>query len=246
MRFRRTAATLLASTTAVVARIDVENLARAERAELAGCFSDSMTVIEKYQLADSWFGLSNLLQATCAVEIERTKSAAKNQLRGEGLFIEDFAPGAVVNAMFDRAWEVYRQQKVTACSETNCVLDQYRSCLMRRMSGAVKAQIKPADFEKEAEQHCEDFESTARAALTNDFNNVLKLHFAHGMTHQVNDAIVDILDGLHHDVVVLSAEDLAKVQPGRKSCKPQMCGASPCISLNENEPSEYECVINQK
>jgi hypothetical protein len=85
--------------------------------------------------------------------------------------------------------------------------------------------------------------------LTNDLDNVLKIHSGGGISHEVNDAIVDIIIGLRHDVVVLYAEDLVKVQPGRKSCKPEMCGASPCISFSPEptpKPTEYECVINQK
>jgi hypothetical protein len=46
---------------------------------------------------------------------------------------------------------------------------------MRRMPAAIKVRRKPVDFEKLAQQQCEDFESAARSALTNDFDNVLKL-----------------------------------------------------------------------
>jgi len=86
-----------------------------------------------------------------------------------------------------------------------------------------------------------------KAALNNDFNNVLKNTLRRGVDHQMHELIGNIVDGIRQSVVVLYGEDLVKVQPGRKSCKPEMCGASECISLStEPEPTEYECVIGQE
>jgi len=113
------------------------------------------------------------------------------------------------------------------------------------MPAAIKARSKPVDFENLAQKQCEDREINALSALTNDLDNALRRHFAGGVNHSVHDVIRDVIVGIRRDVVVLYAEDLVKVQPGRKSCKREMCGAMPCISLGQ-EPTEYECVINQK
>jgi hypothetical protein len=56
----------------------------------------------------------------------------------------------------------------------------------------VSPRTKPADFENLAQQQCEDIESAARSALTNDLDTVLKLQFAGGINHQVNDVISDM------------------------------------------------------
>jgi hypothetical protein len=151
--------------------------------------------------------------------------------------------GQLVDSMFENASEIYKRRPVSSCSGTGCSLDEYRTCLMRRLPAAIKLRSRPIDFENQAQQQCEDNESAARSALTNDFNNVLKLHG--GLNDRMNDLIAGIVGGIRHNVVVLYAEDLVKVQPGRKSCRPEMCGASPCISLVER-PTEYQCVINQK
>jgi len=117
------------------------------------------------------------------------------------------------------------------------------------MPTAIRLRTGPRDFENQAQQQCEDTESAARSALTNDFDNVQKRHRAGRFDHKMNDVISNIIVGTRQAVVVLYAEDLVKVQPERKSCKPEKCGASPCISLDVNrptEPTEYECVIRQK
>jgi hypothetical protein len=116
---------------------------------------------------------------------------------------------------------------------------------MRRMPTAIKAQSKPLEFESRAQEECEDFESAARSALTNDFGNVLRRHL-HGFGHEMSELISGIIVGIRHNVVVMYGEDLLKVQPGRRSCKPEMCGASPCVSLSGKAPTEYECAVNQK
>ncbi len=232
---------LFTSTNSAFAQdLDVENLARPERTVLAKCLSQTLTVIEKHRLVQ-W--IHELLGAACAGEIERVESAAKYQLKDE-VGQEDL-PGFMVWEMVDNAREIYKEQPVSFCSGTGCSLDEYRTCLMHRMPIAIKARRNPADFETLAQQQCQDTESAARSALTNDFDTVLTLHFAGGINHQVNGVIGDIIVGIRHDVVVLYAEDLVKVEPTRKSCKPEMCGASPCIRLSEH-PTEYQCVIDQK
>jgi hypothetical protein len=112
------------------------------------------------------------------------------------------------------------------------------------MPAAISLRKKPIDFEKEAQQQCENAESAARSALNDDFSDVQRRHSAGGLDRKMDDAIGNMLAGSRQAVVVLYGDDLRKVQPERKSCRPKMCGASPC-SLDQNESSEYECVINQ-
>jgi hypothetical protein len=224
--------------------VDVEKLARAERAGLTKCMSDSLIVIEKHRLSGRLFDLWGLFEATCGMEIERVKSAAENQLKED--WQKKLMPGQLVLAMVENASDFYGKRPRSSCSGTGCNLDEYRTCLMRQMPAAIKSRKRPIDFENQGQQQCEGTESAARSALTNDFDNVQKRHLAGGLNHKMNDAIRDIIVDVRQAVVVLYAEDLVKVQPGRKSCRPEMCGASPCISLDENKPTEYQCVINQK
>ncbi len=231
---------LVSLTRALGQDVEFENLARSERLDLARCFSDTLTVARKHKLAQ-W--LSPTLQAVCAVEIERVKSAAERDLKDE--FMKKWGPGQLAYGMLWKALELYKEHPVSPCSGTGCSLANYRACLMRRMPSAINTKRRPADFERLAQEQCHDSEGATRAALSNDFDNVMKSHFARGLNHTINDLIRDITTGTRREVVALYAEDLVKVQPGRRSCRPEMCGASPCLSLVE-KPSEYECVIDQK
>lgn len=235
------AAILLTSTVAVFAQddIDVETLARPERHELAKCLSDTLAVIEKYRLGP-WSTVADVLYAACAAEIEQVESAAKDQLKDK--LMKRIVPTQMGGGMVDNAAEIYMKKRVTSCSGTGCSLDEYRACLMRPMPSAIKAKTRPIDFEKIGQQQCENFESAARSALTNDLDNVLKLHFAGGINHKVNDVILNIIAGVRQNVVVLYGQDFVKIQPGRKPCEPPGISFSP----DEHEPTEYECVINQK
>ena len=216
--------------------VDIEKLARRERTDLAKCMSDSLTVIEKHRLGHALFDLWNLFEATCGTEIDRVKSAAENQLKDD--LYKKVLPGQLILGMVQSASEIYEKRPRSACSGTGCSLDEYRTCLMRQMPLAIKSHKKPIDYENQAKQQCEDAEITARSALTNDFNGVQKRNFAGGLNHKMNDVIRNIIVGVRQAVVVLYAEDLLKVQPSRKSCRPEMCGASPCISLAEDQPTE--------
>lgn len=223
--------------------IDLSKLARAERADLASCMSDSLAVIEKYQLSSRMFDLWDLFEATCGIELERVKSAAESQLK-EDLY-KKLIPGQLVLSMVENASKIYGERLKSSCVGKGCVLEEYRTCLMRQILPAIKQRKKPIDFEKQSQQQCEEAESTVRSILTNDFDALQKRHFAGGLNHRMNDKILSIITSSRQAVVVLYAEDLVKVQPQRKSCKPQMCGAAPCISLDENQPTEYQCVIGQ-
>jgi hypothetical protein len=92
------------------------------------------------------------------------------------------------------------------------------------MPAALRLSKRPVDFEKQAQQQCEDAESAARSALNDDFGDVQRRHSAGGLDRKMNDAIGNMLVGSRQAVVVLYGDDLRKVQPERKSCRPKMCG----------------------
>jgi hypothetical protein len=240
------ALSILASTTlsAFAEDIALEKLARSERAKLAGCMSDTLSVVEKHRLAESAVGLWKIFETTCGIEIERFEHAAETELKDD--IYKKLVPGQLVLSMFQTASDILEKRPLSSCSGTGCSLGEYRSCLMRQMPIAIKQRKAPVNFENQSQQACEESETAARSALTNDFYDVQVRHLAHGLDHRTNDLIREMIVGTRQAVVVLYAEDLVKVNPARKSCRPQMCGASPCISLSDNEPTEYECVINQR
>ena len=221
--------------------IDLDKLARPERERLARCMSDTMKVIEKHHVSSNLFVIWNLFDATCGVEIERVKLAAAKQLKDD--LQKKILPEGIILGMVNKAEGVFEQKPFSSCSGTGCSLQEYSACLIRQMPAAIRLSKRPVDFEKQAQLQCEDAESAARSALNDDFGDVQRRHSAGGLDRKMNDAIGNMLVGSRQAVVVLYGDDLRKVQPERKSCRPKMCGASPCVSLDE--PSEYECVINQ-
>jgi hypothetical protein len=228
---------------AVAQEIDVEKLARSERIELAGCLSDVLVIVEKHGLPRQLFRISNFLKAACSIEIERVTSAAERQIKDD--IYKKMLPSQLVFGMFQNASELAERKPLFSCSGTGCRLEEYRTCLMRNVPVEIRNLKSPNDFEKQARHKCTDTESAARIALTNDFGNVQRRHLAGNFTHQMNDEISNVINDIRQEIVVLYAEDLVKAQPGRKSCKPEMCGASPCISLGE-KPTEYQCAISQR
>jgi hypothetical protein len=236
---------ILASTVwAFAEETDIEKLARPERAKLAGCMSDTLAVVEKHRLVGSAVGLWKVLEVTCGIEIERVKRAAESELRDD--LYKKVLPGQIVFSMFETASDILEKRPQSSCSGTGCSLSEYRRCLMRQMPPAIKQRNTPIVFETQSQQACEESESGARNALTNDFDEIQIRHLAHGLDHKTNDLIRETIVLTRQSVVVLYAEDLVRVQPKRKSCRPEMCGASPCLSLSDDEPTEYQCVINQK
>lgn len=224
--------------------VDLKNLARDQRVRLAGCMSDSLAVIEKHKLGFALFDLWGLFDAACGMEIEEVEAAARNQLKDD--LYKKVVPGQLILGMVENARELYQKRSRYSCSGDGCILDDYRSCLMQKIPTAIRMRQGPINFEHQAGSECEGIEGVARSILTNDFNDVQKRHLAGSINHKMNEAIRKIIAEARQAVVVLYAEDLRKVQPNRKSCKPEMCGASPCISLDEETLTEYQCVINQK
>lgn len=224
--------------------VDFDKLARREKEQLAACMSDTMAVIEKHRLGTKTVSIWNLFESACGVEIERVKSATESQLKDE--LLKKLLPGQTIFGMISNASDILEKGRLSPCAADGCSVDRYRACLMQQMPSAIRARKKPADFEKQAQEQCEGAEGMTRSILSNDFDNVQKHHFAGGLDHRMNDTIGSIILATRQAVVVIYAEDLVKVQPGRKSCKPEMCGASACISLGGDQPTEYQCVIDQK
>ena len=230
----------LVSMSAHAEDVDVDKIALSERKVLARCLTDTLEFVKKYHLGN-W--LDGFLDASCAPEIESVVSAARNQLKEP--LNKQVVPNMLAYGMFENARKIYDEEKLTSCSGNSCLLNEYRACAMRQMSSAIKLKRSPSDFEMSAEKACANDESNARIALTNDLTDILKQHALRGVNHPVYELLGKVVKGLREEVVVLYGEDLVKIQPDRRSCKPQMCGALPCISL-EKTPTEYECVIDQK
>ena len=223
--------------------VSTETLAKAERVAFADCIWDSLAVVEKYHLSGKTFALWDIFDAACSSEIQNVKRAATSQLKED--IYKRLLPDHLILSMTEKAAEIYSKRALSACKQEGCLLNTYRACLMGQMSGALKDRKIPIEFEKASRRHCEGTESAARSALSNDFHQVQQRHLAGGLDHKMNDVIRNLLTGVREQVVVLYGEDLTQIQPGRKSCKPEMCGGAPCISLSET-PTEYQCVIGQK
>jgi len=143
-----------ASMTGVFAEdIDLDKLARPERAKLAACMSDSLTVIEKHHLGLSLFGLGDLFEAACGAETERVKSAVNYQLKDE--LYKKLVPGQIIFAMVEKASELYEKNHflfalVLAAASTNIARALCGGC--QRQLSCVKnrliLKIKPSSSAK--------------------------------------------------------------------------------------------------
>jgi len=232
-----------ASSGAFAEDIDFRKIARHEREQLAGCMSDTMKVIEKHGLGNKLFAVAGFFESACGMEIEQVKTAANSELTDN--IHKMLLPGQLVFSMMETASELLKKKPMTDCNANGCRLNEYRACVVQQMPTAIRMRKSPAEFEGHAKQQCEKAEGVARSALSIDFGNVQVRHLAGGLDHKMNNAIAAVVTDIRRSVVVMYAEDLIAVLPTRKSCKPQLCGASPCISLAENEPTEYECAIRQ-
>jgi hypothetical protein len=227
-------------TPALAQEIDLEKFVRTERMALVECVYDVLIVLKKHQLIRDRY---HVFETACAAEAEQVKDEATHQLKDE--LLKRTVPGFLVYNIFQKASELNLRERLPACSGNGCSLEEYRTCLIREMFSALKFRAKPIEFERRAKDQCQVLEGGARSALVGDFDNALRRHLARAVNHQMHEVIRQVIATIRKDVVVLYGEDLVKVQPGRRSCKAEMCGARECISLEE-KPTEYECVIRQK
>ena len=139
-------------------------------------------------------------------------------------------------------------KQMPICSGEACVLDAYRSCLYLQISDVIiSKRAKPREFENVAQQKCKAQEGAARAKLIVDFVTVQKKQLDQELSQTTRDLIEQVIGDIRHKIVFDYSEDLIKVQPGRKSCKTEMCGDSTCIFLDNmtDAEREYDCAISQ-
>ena len=209
-----------------------------------------LAVVERHKLRNE---LWEFLQAGCQSEIHGVeRELARHRLPTFESSPADIA-GPVqaqlfIGRMLSAAEELYKKQAVSFCSGDACVIDNYRKCTMQQAVQELEKRTKPAAFEAALKSNCRSPEVAARATLTNDFLSAQRLQWSPDLSDKTRELIDAVIKEIRQGAVISYAEDLVKVQPGRKSCKipVQMCGQDPCISLDEVPESqqEYECAIH--
>jgi hypothetical protein len=231
-------------------KIDYTKFARAERMQLTKCFLDVLEVAKRHSLRGH---LTGFLEAACAKEMLSYENALVSDPPPGVEFLEKdtkkkFLAMTFIGNMESAADGLYSKddKQMPICSGDACVLDSYRTCLYLQLSEVIAKRAKPRDFENVAQQKCRAQESAARSKLIGDFVTVQKQQFDRELSQKTRGLIEEVISDIRHKIVVSYAEDLVKVQPGRKSCKPEMCGDYPCISLDPDpEPQpEYKCAIS--
>jgi hypothetical protein len=137
-------------------------------------------------------------------------------------------------------------KQMPICSGEACVLDAYRTCLYLQLSDVISKRAKPREFENMAQQKCKAQERAARSKLITDFVAVQKQQLDGELSQKTRGLIEEVISDIRHKIVVSYSEDLIKVQPGRKSCKTEMCGDYTCIYLDGTSDAEreYDCAIS--
>ena len=115
-----------------------------------------------------------------------------------------------------------------------------------QLSNEITRRIKPREYDSIVQQNCRTAESAARTALTLDFESAQRLQQDAKLSEKTRALIDGTIKDIRQQLVVSYSEELVKVQPGRKSCKTELCGDYPCISLAgpSNEELEYRCAIS--
>ena len=224
----------------------VSALARPERSQLAKFFLDMLAIIERHRLREK---LIYFLEAGCALEMSNYHHALAQQLPSEWREQEvrgHLLSTQLIGSMEENAERFYREQPVSFCSGDACVLDAYRKCLLLQIPDEVTKRTEPRQFEQSAQQKCKGSESSALSVLTIDFTNAQKLQLDPGLSEKTRDLIDQVITDVRHTIVISYAEELRKVEPGRLSCGPQLCGDRPCISLDPEPEPEYKCAIGER
>jgi hypothetical protein len=263
--------------------VDYTRFAPTERARLAKCLFDMLTVIKRHSLRKH---LPYFLEAGCALEMHRYKVALRSHWphewqqsemeteiekilagsRAESTnkvpqYVQSIIDGGLcqmncmkiatsgitilIAGMEEAAVRIYTERPVSFCSDDACPLDAYRRCLLLQISEQVSRRTELREFDKVAQQTCRTAESAARAGLTIDFMNAQKLQLDSELTGKTRDLINDVITDIRHENVITYAEDLTKVQPGRKSCREKLCGDVPCIRVGPEREPEYKCAIGE-
>lgn len=223
--------------------IDYTKLARKELVQLDKCFSDMLTVVRRHSLRTQ---LAYFLEAGCAAEMRGYAIAVTPHvvaLQGLGLSEEtkqQFVAMSAVVPLVEVAQRLYNDQPLSFCGDA-CPINAYRKCLLLQVSDQLSRHTKPSNFERISQGKCGAQENKARAVLTIEFTEAQKRQANADLSEKTRELINAAITEVLHDVVVSYAEDLRKVDPGRKSCKTPMCGANKCIVLEDE--AEYKCSI---
>jgi hypothetical protein len=240
-------ASTILMTDAFAEDVDYTKVARTERTQLAKCFSDMLTVVKRHSLRKH---MISFMEAGCASEMRSLEFALVPHVPNEYQHWSNEAKQAVlyipfVASMEEGAIRLYREQPVSFCSSAACPLDAYRKCLLLQISNEVTRRTEPRDFEKVAQGRCGTTFEAARSTLSIDFVNVQKLQQAPELSGRTRDLIAEAITDIRHEIVISYAEELTKVQPKRKSCRPELCGSTPCLSLDPEPEPEYKCAIGE-
>ncbi|WP_156438760.1 hypothetical protein [Bradyrhizobium valentinum] len=230
-------------------KIDYSQFAQSERKSLAKCFLDMLAVVQRHKLRNE---LTDFLEAGCQAEMRAVESElGRHPPPGLDGMSEELR-GRVLGPMFigpmeTAAIEIYKDQKASFCTGDACVFDAYRKCIMLQAADDIVRRLKPTEFENQLKVKCKVSEIAARATLTNDFLGVQRLQREPELSEKTRELIDGVIKEIRQASIISYAEDLVKVQPGRKSCKIpiEMCGKTECISLDDVPKSqrEYECAI---
>jgi len=234
---------------------DITKFATREKAQLAKCFSDMLTVAQRHNLRKQ---LAALLEAGCAAEKHNYIAALLPHARKVFKAFQDWPNDLLqhlvevdaIGPMEQKADDLFKNRPVSFCSGNACALDTYRKCLLGQISDGITKRTKPRQFEQTVQLKCRAPENAARAALIIDFSNAQKLQISAELSHKTRELINEIIAEIRQEIVVSYCEDLVKVQPGLQSCKPiceegslcvPFCGKDkPCLSPEEEE---YQCAI---
>jgi hypothetical protein len=229
--------------------IDYSKFARAERTQVAKCFSDLLTVVQGHGLREE---LRGFLEAGCKAEMQHYKDALGLALQSEpevqrynfSEFMMSYLTGQIasdfISSMVSKAVELYREQPLSFCNGASCPLEQYHKCLLLRATEEVTNRTEPRDFENIAREKCKATESEARVALTIDFANVQKHQKDPELSGKTRDLINEVITDIRHETVISYAEDLARVETGRRSCKLEK---SVIATDRFRGEGEYRCAI---
>jgi hypothetical protein len=121
--------------------IDYGKFARAERKQLAKCFTDMLTVAKRHSLGEH---LTGFLEAGCAAEMRNYQSGLGRdpppglEFLSKDLQKKSFSTRLIGN-MENTVDRLYREddKQMPICLGEACVLDTYRACLYLQLSDEI-------------------------------------------------------------------------------------------------------------
>ncbi|MTD92848.1 hypothetical protein GIW81_00700 [Hyphomicrobium sp. xq] len=220
----------------------LQSLARNEQAQLVKCFGDMLTLVKRYNLREQ---LQHILYEGCAAERRALSDAVVKSLpAAEKNFAKGLA-GAMSIDTLTGAVELYKAQPVSVCAGDSCVLGEYRKCLLIDLPIAASKRVPPSRFEQEAQERCRTHEARARGVLTVEFANAQKLQIDPQLSKATREELAKAVKQVLEDAVVDYGSELARLDPTRSSCEPDLCDGQPCLYMYGAPPTRYECMVSQ-